>query len=220
MTQEQLLFASLIGSKLVKMVPRLEAVENEMSKHVLPSARLLPLQRMPSINAVADEYQAQSWVQDAPAPDTHFFPLSFSIDSGASWFQLPWEPMITIAGKNNIVRRNVAKFNPEYSKLLKGTIKERWSQDDYSITITGFLFGQKMTGSVDEAFPRDDFEKLKQVLTHTKEVMVCCPILELSDIHQIVIEDFTFPFSKGENVQAYEIKAYSDDSYNLLIQKK
>lgn len=220
MTQEQLLFASLVGSKLVKMVPRFEAVENELSKHVLPVIPFLPFQ---NFSGVVDNYEtvgAYDNVHDEPLPkEKQFFPLSLSIDSGATWFLLPWEPMISVVGKNNIVRRHVAKFNPEYSKVYSGSIKERWSQDDYSITITGFLFGRNMIGSVEESFPRADFEKLRQVLTHAKEVMVQCPLLELLGINQIVIEDFTFPFSKGENVQAYEIKAFSDDGYNLLIQE-
>ena len=60
-------------------------------------------------------------------------------------------------------------------------------------------------------------QKLKEVLTHAKQVKVNCAPLELLGINDIVIDDFSFPFTKGENVQAYEIKACSDFSYNLLM---
>lgn len=207
-TNKDILFASLVGSDMVKILPRFNTLENELAKHVLPSVSILPL-------------ASEVWQADRPQnEEDQFFPLSFSLDEEATWFTLPYEPIINITGKNNIVKRNVAKWHPEISKDYKGTIKERWSQDDYDIEITGFLMGSMLRGNMEDCFPKKDFEKLRTILTSSLNIRIKCPPLELLGIHYIVIEDFKFPFTKGENVQAYSIKAVSDFSYNLLIKEK
>lgn len=219
MGNQELLFASLVGSKVVKMAPALQAVQNELTKNVLPPIVFLPFRNDEGIAEVSHEEYLNLWEADKPmSEEQQFFPLSLSIDEGATWFRLPYEPLISIIGKNVIAKRRVAKWNSENSKQLTGTIKERWSQDDYEITITGVLMGALLRGNYEDCFPRADFEKLKKVLTNSKEIQVACPPLELLGINKIVIDDFSFPFTKGENVQAYEIKACSDFSYNLLME--
>ena len=222
MGNQEILFASLVGSKIVKMVPRLDQVQNEILKYVIPPVPGLPFRNTDGVESTLssslDYGFPETWQADKPLTEAkQFFPLSLSVDQGKSWFLLPYEPMINISGKNNVIMRNVAKWNQENDGKLSGTIKERWSQDDYQITITGALMGSILRGSVEDCFPKADFQKLKEVLTYSKEVWVKCPPLELLDIHKIVILDFTFPFTKGENVQAYDIKAVSDFSYNLLL---
>ena len=225
MDNTDILFASLVGSKIVEMVPRLTTVQNELMKHVLPPIPFLPFQNKEGIATVTYnnlEYMNLegeiSWKADKPLGEgQQFFPLSLSIDEGKTFFRLPYEPLISISGKNVISKRRVAKWNADNVKQLTGTIKERWSQDDYEITITGVLMGSLLRGNVKDCFPIADFQKLKEVLTHAKQVKVNCAPLELLGINDIVIDDFSFPFTKGENVQAYEIKACSDFSYNLLM---
>lgn len=219
MDNTDILFASLVGSKIVEMVPRLTTVQNELMKHVLPPLPFLPFRNEEGVIAVTQEEYTNLWEADAPlSEEQQFFPLSLSIDQGKTYFRLPYEPLISISGKNVIAKRRVAKWNAENSKQLTGTIKERWSQDDYEITITGVLMGSLERGNMEDCFPRADFEKLKKVLTHAKEIKVNCAPFELLGINSIVIDDFSLPFTKGENVQAYEIKACSDFSYNLLME--
>jgi len=216
-----ILFASLVGSKV--SIPRFNIVQNELTKHVLPPIPFLPFKNESRI-AKADDGNIHNdfksrhdgsvslWEADAPLPaEQQFFPFSFVGEDGVPYL-LPYEPMISISGGNTIVRRNVAK-----ARGLVGSIKERWNQKDYEITITGVLIGSLLTGSVDECYPIKDFKKLKDFMTTPKDLQVFCEPLQLLGINRIVIEDFTFPFTKGENVQAYEIKAYSDFAYNLLI---
>ena len=205
-----ILFASLVGSKVD--IPRFNIVQNELTKHVLPPIPFLPIKNKDEIQKVPGSVKATIWEADAPTPeDQQFFPFYFETADGEK-YMLPYEPMISISGGNTIVKRNVAKANG-----LIGSVKERWSQKDYEITITGVLIGSLLTGSVSECFPIADFVKLKNLMTTPKELKVYCDPLQLLGINRIVIEDFTFPFTKGENVQAYEIKAYSDFAYNLLI---
>ena len=73
-------------------------------------------------------------------------------------------------------------------------------------------------GSVENTFPRSDFEKLKKYCTSPTGLQVRCTLFEMLGIDYIVVEDFTFPFSKGENVQAYDIKAVSDFTSEFLLE--
>lgn len=213
-----ILFASLVGSKVAETLPRLQAVENILGKTVAPPFNLLPLQsrdaKVPASNVSVD---GTVWMADAPkAESDQFFPLTMVSPSGVRYL-LPYEPLISINGRNKITRRHVAKMKPQGKKPFGGTIKERWTQDDYEITITGFLMNQIMTGRSADCFPKDDFTFLKDIITSGEAIRVFCEPLQLLGIDYIVVEDFSFPFTKGENVQAYDIKAYSDFDYKLLL---
>lgn len=220
MTNQDILFASLVGSNVVQLVPRFSAIENEFNKRVLPSLSYLPNRNEVVIeNQRFDEFD-DLWKADKPTPEAEqFFPFKLSIDEGNTWFTLPYEPMLNISGGNEIIKRNVAKWHPDYSKDFFGTIKERWTQKDFDIQITGFLMGNILKGSVEDCYPKDDFMKLKELLTNAK-VKVQCEPLQLLGINYLAVEDFSFPFTKGENVQAYDIKCSSDTSYYLLIEEQ
>lgn len=220
LNDKEVLFASLVGSRIIKELPRFAKLENTIGKHVLPVIPILPIGLQPTnvFPVTAEELEAQIWsASPKQTEDEQYFPLKMSVD-GSNWFLLPYEPIINISGGNEVVKRNVAKWNKDLSHK-RGTIKERWSQKDYSINITGVLMGNRLDGNFEDSFPREDFQKLKSLLENSGEIYVNCPLLEQVDIHKIVIEDFDFPFSKGENVQGYSIKAISDDSYNLLIEE-
>lgn len=214
-----ILFASLVGSKVAESIPRFEAVQNELMKHVLPPINFLPLNNNRiNVPEVQNPGEYDVLKADAPVAESdQFFPLSFTVDEGKTLYLLPYEPMLNINGKNEIIRRNVAKSVAPNGATIPGRIKERWNRDDYEITITGVLIGSLMTGDVSDCYPIDDFLKLKEVVTAPKSLRVKCALFELLGINQIVIEEFNFPFTKGENVQAYEIKAYSDYDYKLLL---
>ena len=211
MDKTDILYSALMGSKVAESIPKFRAIQNEFSKRVVPVPSFLPLENEKSIFSDDKQGKGAIWKSDGTSDPTQFFPLLLEDENGEN-YQLPYEPIINISGKNTIIRRNVAK-----GAKLQGSIKERWNQDDYEITITGILVGALLVGSTDQCFPRDDFEKLKRIVTQSKSIRVYCEPLNLLDINYIVIEDFSFPFTKGENVQAYEIKAYSDFTHNLLI---
>ena len=79
------------------------------------------------------------------------FPLDLQMDGG-DWWRLPYEPLITVTGKNTIVKKKVSKG------AVRGSIKERWCQDDYSISIEGLLMGS------DGQYPKEDVMKLPTLL--------------------------------------------------------
>lgn len=121
-------------------------------------------------------------------------------------FTLPFEPLVSISGKNIITRRNVAKASG------KGSIKEHWCQDDYEVTIQGV-----MTLADASKYPQVYMKKLLALFDGQESIEVEQEILGIFDIYRLAIESASFPHTKGLNNQNYEIKAYSDNPVSLLI---
>lgn len=134
-------------------------------------------------------------------------PLRMKLTNGSEdWWLLPVEPLITINGKNVLVKRNVAKSQ------FRGTIKERWMQDDYSISIQGLFTRQDSY-----EFPAEDLRRLRMLCEARDTIDVLCPIFEELKISRVVIESYDFPLTKGEENQNWTIQALSDDDWSLLL---
>ena len=133
-------------------------------------------------------------------------PLYFKLE-GEDWWLLPYEPQISLQGSNIITKKQVSKG------AVRGTIKERWSQGDYQVNISGILIG------ADGRYPEDDVKKLRSYLEAGK-ILVKSPLLELFSINQIVVESWNIPFTAGQANQAYTISALSDDIYKLLLRRE
>ena len=157
-----------------------------------------------SIKALSDE-ELEDMVRTNALGIPMTMPLELRIEEpGAKSWLLPFEPMISITGKNIIKKRNVNKGS------VRGSIKERWAQDDYEITIEGVLI------STDGKYPEQDVSKLRK---HCEAASVSClsPLLEIFGINHIVIEEWELPFTSGTENQNYSIKAVSDNDYKLLL---
>lgn len=134
-------------------------------------------------------------------------PLRFQLEeSGAQEWVFPMEPMISVNGQNILVRRNVSKGK------IRGSIKERWTQDDYSVRIEGILMG------MDGKYPEADVAKLRS-FCEAGHVKALNPLLEIFGISQLAIESWDIPFTSGTINQNYTIQAYSDDIYKLLLSR-
>ncbi len=218
LTNENALIGSLMGSQVTKSLPRFAAVENELAKHVIPPVPFLPIRYEEQIEEIRDpQTDADIWMYNPPVDESkQFFPFSFKRESEEQYYTLPWEPMISISARNNIAKRNVAKAGGSFI----GTIKERFSTDDYEIVITGAFYGFSEFGKYPDTYPREDMERLRDYLLTAEKLRVNCEPLQMLGINFIVIEEMSFPFTKGENVQAYEIRALSDFEWSLLYEKK
>ena len=150
-------------------------------------------------NEIMDDYTAVGIIHSV-------MPMRLKRPADKEWFLLPLEPLVSISGKNTIIRRKVAKSK------LNGTIKERWSQDDYEITIQGVV-----SGSDESKYPENYLRKLVELFDERQAVEVEQGILQVFGIHYLAIESANFPHTKGLNNQNYEIKAYSDNPVELLI---
>lgn len=134
-------------------------------------------------------------------------PLRFQLEeSGAQEWLFPMEPMISVNGQNILVRRNVSKGK------IRGSIKERWTQDDYNVRIEGILMG------MDGKYPEADVAKLRS-FCEAGHVKALNPLLEIFGISQLAIESWDIPFTSGTINQNYTIQAYSDDIYKLLLSR-
>lgn len=134
---------------------------------------------------------------------TRQFPLTFKV-VGLTPFTFPLDPLVSLSFKNVISRRTVAKGNK------RGTIKERFTSDDVEIIISGVFI------SNDENYP-EEVDKLREYCEVPIAIKVDCTLINNRGIDFIVIDAFDLPVTSGVNNQAFQIRAYSDDVYNLLI---
>lgn len=135
-------------------------------------------------------------------------PLRFQLEeSGAREWLFPVEPMISLNGQNILVRRHVSKGS------IRGSIKERWTQDDYTVRIEGILMSR------DGKYPEEEVSVLKN-FCEAGHVKALCPLLEVFGISQLAIENWDIPFTTGLTNQNYAITAYSDDIYKLLLNRE
>ena len=160
---------------------------------------------MDSIAGMSDEQLADLLATNAKGIPM-VFPLYFAVEGGP-WWMLPYEPQVTIQGSIVLVKKQVQKG------AVRGTIKERWAQGDFSITINGILIGEE------GQYPEDDVKKLRSFCEAGK-VLVKSPQMEIFSINQIVVEDWNIPFTAGQANQAYTINAVSDDIYKLLLRRE
>lgn len=212
--------ASLFGSKLAESVPRFEKVNNTLATHVLPVIPFLPLKNKVEVSERDYSFSAADNKATPPNLKDQFFPLTFrrrrTLQAGENsepWYTFPYEPLISINGENLIIKKAPAK-----AANFVGTVKEYFSQGDYEVTITGFLFGENLIGDVEQCFPREDFERLRDYCTSPGGIEVRCEPLQLLNINYLVVDSFSFPFTKGNNVLAYELKCSSDFTADLLLE--
>ncbi len=132
-------------------------------------------------------------------------PLRFQLDEqGAQEWLFPNEPMVSVSGGQALVKRNVSKGT------VRGTIKERWAQNDYTVSIEGLL------SSNDGSYPSADVARLR-AFCEAGYVKCLSPLLEVFGISHLVIESWNMPFTAGSANQNFTITAYSDDIYKLVL---
>jgi hypothetical protein len=130
-------------------------------------------------------------------------------EEGEDWWTLPLDPVVSVTGKNNLVRRQVLKTDST-DNSRRGTVKELWSRDDYEVNIAGVLIG---AGDL----PEDGLRRLRGYLEARKILHIQSRLLGLFGIDRLAVEDWSLPFTKGMENQMYTIKGYSDDLFDLLI---
>lgn len=126
------------------------------------------------------------------------FPMQFN------GYELPNEPMVSISGKNRIVKTAVDGQD--------GTFKELFSRDDYMITIKGIAVNEEN----EEEYPEQIVRKLRE-LCEGGSVEVTNKILSYFNVKYLAIESYSFPAVEGVMWQAYEIQCLSDKPYDLEL---
>lgn len=143
-----------------------------------------------------------------------FFDLRIKAPSETEFWTFPIEPLISIRSRKILIKRRVAKQD-NGDKNARGSIKEVWTNDDYDITISGVFIANKKG-----EYPRSDMMKLRNYLELNQTLNVLCPLFEIFNIGNIVVEDWDLPFTKGKENQNFIIKAVSDDPRSLILKKR
>jgi hypothetical protein len=189
-------------------------IQQLVGGRVLPPMPPYPINKPVPITQAGD-YEANSvQVQVGDKVEQTIFgtpqvmPIKIKLKSETDYWLFPVEPMISIGGENEIVKRKVAK------KRTGGTIKEYWTQGDWSINIQGLL-----TRVQEDAYPVDDLKQLVKYCTAKEPLDVLCPGLEVLGILKIVIDSYQLPFTKGIENQSFSITASSDMDWELLIKR-
>lgn len=135
-------------------------------------------------------------------------PVELKWEDESEWQRLPFDPVVSVTGKNVIVRRTPLKAHPDRPR--RGSVKELWTQDDYEINIAGVFIGE------DGEYPESDLRKLRRYCEGRKTVEIRSPLLTIFNIERLAVESYALPFTKGIENQMYTIKGYSDDLFDML----
>lgn len=136
-------------------------------------------------------------------------PLRLALSSNPDdMFTLPLDPVVSVNGSNTIVKREVAKSE------IRGTVKEKWNQNDWSISVSGVL---TTTDPDDSSKTVDGYaQRLLHFLLADEALIIECDVVNnVLDVQRVVVEKFDFPFTKGAENQSFSFTLLSDDSYNL-----
>ena len=131
-------------------------------------------------------------------------PLTFAYNGDS--YTLPFEPLISIQGRNILIRNHVLKATEN------GTVKEMCSADDYSIEIKGIVINTED----DNRLPEEALNRIRKFCEIRRAIEVSSPLLTLFGIQYLAIEDYNFPHTQGYNNQAYVIRGYSDKPFELF----
>lgn len=155
---------------------------------------------------VVQAYDEKKYSDPAEAMDIpHSCPLEIKLETESSWWRFPIEPVVSINGKNNVVKRSVLKVAAKDAER-RGSVKELWAQDDYEINISGIFISKKS-----DVLPKDDLRTLRRYCEARETIEVMSPLFTLFNIKKMVIEDFQFPHTKGMENQMFTIRGCSDD---------
>ncbi len=127
---------------------------------------------------------------------------------------LPIEPLVAVRGRNVITRRTIAKKKNK-AKEGFGSIKELWAIDDYEVVITGMLNDHTRPGEL----PSEMITKLDGLATLGKPLVVRCALLNALGVGMIAVDGWEFEPTPGINDQFYTLRGFSDQNFNLLIEK-
>jgi hypothetical protein len=135
--------------------------------------------------------------------------LKMRPESREEWFAFPLDPVISVSGRNNIIRRDVLKVDA--AVIRRGSVKEVWSQDDYEVNISG----QFKAG--DGGFPEAYLRQLREFCEAREIIEVESVLLNIFGITRLAITEYALPFTKGLENQQFTIKACSDEFFELLV---
>lgn len=120
-------------------------------------------------------------------------------------YTFPDWPLIDISASKNIVTTAIKGRN--------GSVKEYINIDDYQVNIRGILINYES-----DDYPEDLVYDLHETFKLKTEMQVTSPVMNLLDIHNLVIKDIKIPEVEGyNNIQPYLLQCLSDEPIELVI---
>jgi hypothetical protein len=106
--------------------------------------------------------------------------------------------------QKNIVKTTIQGRN--------GTVKEYISDGDYQVRLRGGLYSANNS----RAYPKNEVMQLRDLLLIPDALKVTSEFLQLFNIYNIVVEDFSFPQQEGvQNIQLFDINCSEDKPIEL-----
>ena len=103
----------------------------------------------------------------------------------------------SVSGGHKIIRTNISKGT------RGGTIKERWSTDDFKVVFTGVIIGAQ------DIYPQSEVAQFLRYARHKGNLLVIAPALDAMGIRNLAVETYQLPHTKGAQNQRYSLTAYS-----------
>lgn len=121
---------------------------------------------------------------------------------------LPNEPTLDIRADKRILRTTITG-----NTTRRGTVKELIYTGDYEIFIRGIAINYETS----RVYPEDIVKAINDLFLENTTQTIQCALTEILGVQEIVIEDIRFPNTPGQHAQAYEIRCYSDEPFELDI---
>lgn len=144
---------------------------------------------------------------------------------------------LTLKGSSDILQFPEAVVNVNRSRNIvatpvlngRGTVKEMITDGDLDLTITLAVVSGSAEGDFDglsteayDTYPYNGVERLRKLLDEPERLDVVSDFLKLFDLDGgelgIVVKSYTVHQDTHLNRQVFEIQAFSDYDYNLLIE--
>jgi hypothetical protein len=155
-------------------------------------------------SADVEKRDAATIARQSTAP-AHYLGTPIFMPVNLGGYQLPFEPLVEIAGGKSIVRTPLTGWN--------GTVKENMGLDDYAITIRGIVLNED-----GDDYPEAEVLQLRNLFERKESLDIICPLLGLFNISRMAIENLRLPAEEGTlHYQPYELTGYSDFDVELLL---
>ncbi|MHB8207778.1 DUF6046 domain-containing protein [Mucilaginibacter sp.] len=174
-------------------------------KSLYQGVQTIPLPTAPSIQSILGTPIYEQITLTAPA-----VVVKSKVTSPQINYIFPDWPLFDITAQYLIKKENVqGSYNGSY-----GTVKEMIQQDDFQITIRGFLINY-----TSQDYPTQLVNDLWAVVNAKRSLTVTNNVFNLLNIHALVIESVELPGVEGYmNIQPFVLHCLSD--YPVMLQIK
>lgn len=189
---------------------------------IKPKKGFLPINYSFTLAGIALRAKANLYRFDTPEDATDTFGMRLPISDAERWldrfslssFALELPNKETINMPEAVITVSLQKqIKKTAINGLEGSIKEYFSNGDYSLQIETGIVALNDDGYIIDKYPSEGVSRLKKFLDHNGSLNVSSPLLNLFDISQLVVTGYTLQCAADSNHQIVSITAVSDKDY-------